>query len=215
MNILIITTSEPSNWSTLANSFELTFVNSYESGIKYLKNREYIAIICDDTIENSHLVYNVEDLLKAAYKTKIYVRFEKVAYNDQVFVALTKCGVITYFIDYPSGETFERIHYFLQGGARFRSMEYGDMVLCGQVLKSMNMPDIRFTAKETLMLRVLMRAKGDVVTKDQLLTETDYSADTITHTIETHLYRLRSKLSKNGYSQDIILTVAGGYRFRA
>jgi len=51
-----------------------------------------------------------------------------------------------------------------------------------------------------------------VVARDALLGEVwGYSGDATTHTVETHIYRLRRKLSDNG-AADLLVTEAGGYR---
>jgi DNA-binding response OmpR family regulator len=72
---------------------------------------------------------------------------------------------------------------------------------------------IRLTEKETSILRYLFRAGDRVVTRDVLLQEVwGYNANVTTHTLETHIYRLRQKIEvEQGYSK-ILLTESGGYR---
>ena len=72
--------------------------------------------------------------------------------------------------------------------------------------------EIRLTAKEFDLLRVLMERPGRVMTRDRLLDEVWGSDITVTaRTIDTHLKRLREKLGEAG---DLVETVRGvGYRF--
>jgi DNA-binding response OmpR family regulator len=70
---------------------------------------------------------------------------------------------------------------------------------------------LRLTEKEAAMLSFLARA-GEVVARESLLGEVwGYSDGATTHTVETHIYRLRRKLTENG-AADLLLTEAGGYR---
>ena len=74
---------------------------------------------------------------------------------------------------------------------------------------------LRLTEKETAMLLFLARAGSAVVARDALLDEVwGYSGDATTHTVETHIYRLRRKLTENG-AADLLITEAGGYKLSA
>ena len=72
--------------------------------------------------------------------------------------------------------------------------------------------EVRFTATEFRLLQLLMKRKGRVQTRDNLLLNIwDYEADIETRTVDTHIRRLRKKL---GSSADLIETIRGvGYRF--
>lgn len=70
---------------------------------------------------------------------------------------------------------------------------------------------VRLTEKETLMLRYLFRAGGAVVPRQELLHEVwGYNENVNTHTLETHIYRLRQKLEP--YTGTMLQTEEGGYR---
>lgn len=72
---------------------------------------------------------------------------------------------------------------------------------------------IRLTEKETAILKYLKRAEGRPVPRDVLLNEVwGYNAAVTTHTLETHIYRLRQKIEENPSSAQILLTEGGGYR---
>lgn len=71
---------------------------------------------------------------------------------------------------------------------------------------------VRLTDKEAAILRWLCQS-GDVVTRDQLLAEVwGYGAAITTHTLETHIYRLRRKIEADPASPRLLLTEPGGYR---
>lgn len=72
---------------------------------------------------------------------------------------------------------------------------------------------IRLTDKEAAILRYLYRAGTKAVPRDELLREVwGYNAAVTTHTLETHIYRLRQKIEPVGGRNDILITEGGGYR---
>lgn len=72
---------------------------------------------------------------------------------------------------------------------------------------------IRLTEKETNILKFLLRAGDKVVTRDVLLHEVwGYNAGVTTHTLETHVYRLRQKIEPDPSNASLLVTESGGYR---
>lgn len=72
---------------------------------------------------------------------------------------------------------------------------------------------IRLTEKETSILKYLYRASQKVITRDVLLHEVwGYNAGVTTHTLETHIYRLRQKIEKDPSSAELLITEGGGYK---
>ena len=72
---------------------------------------------------------------------------------------------------------------------------------------------IRLTEKETNILKFLYRSTEDVVPRDILLHEVwGYNAGVTTHTLETHIYRLRQKIEPDPGKARLLVTENGGYR---
>ncbi len=72
---------------------------------------------------------------------------------------------------------------------------------------------LKLTEKETAILRFLYRAGCAVVGRDTLLAEVwGYNAQVTTHTLETHIYRLRQKIEPNPALAAILVTEGGGYK---
>ena len=72
---------------------------------------------------------------------------------------------------------------------------------------------VRLTEKETSILKYLFRAGEKAVSRDVLLNEVwGYNAGVTTHTLETHIYRLRQKIEADPSSAEILVTEPGGYR---
>lgn len=75
---------------------------------------------------------------------------------------------------------------------------------------------IRLTEKETNILKFLYRATDGVVARDVLLHEVwGYNAGVTTHTLETHIYRLRQKIEPDPANARLLVTESGGYRLVA
>jgi len=75
---------------------------------------------------------------------------------------------------------------------------------------------IRLTEKETNILRFLYRAGDTVVPRDVLLHEVwGYNAGVTTHTLETHIYRLRQKIEPDPTNVRLLVTESGGYKLVA
>jgi len=75
---------------------------------------------------------------------------------------------------------------------------------------------IRLTEKETNILKFLYRAQSGVVARDVLLHEVwGYNAGVTTHTLETHIYRLRQKIEPDPANARLLVTESGGYRLVA
>lgn len=71
----------------------------------------------------------------------------------------------------------------------------------------------RLTDKEVAILLTLHRAAGAVVSREVLLGSIwGYNADVNTHTLETHIYRLRQKLDRSETTATLLATAQGGYR---
>lgn len=72
---------------------------------------------------------------------------------------------------------------------------------------------IRLTEKEASIIKYLYRAEQRVVTRDVLLEEVwGYNSGVTTHTLETHVYRLRQKIERDPSNAEILVTESGGYK---
>ena len=72
---------------------------------------------------------------------------------------------------------------------------------------------VRLTEKETSILRYLYRAGQRPASRETLLQEVwGYNSEVTTHTLETHIYRLRQKIEKDAAAPVILVTEVGGYK---
>jgi DNA-binding response OmpR family regulator len=107
--------------------------------------------------------------------------------------------------------------------AQLRSAEHSEAAVyrlgayefrpAGKMLLDPQGKKIRLTEKETSILKYLYRAGEKPVSREELLAEVwGYNAGVTTHTLETHVYRLRQKIENDPANARLLLTEAGGYR---
>ena len=72
---------------------------------------------------------------------------------------------------------------------------------------------VRLTEKETAIVKFLCLAGKRIVSRDILLGEVwGYNAGVTTHTLETHVYRLRQKIEREPSNAELLVTEPNGYR---
>lgn len=72
---------------------------------------------------------------------------------------------------------------------------------------------IRLTEKEAAIIKYLYRADRKIITRDVLLEEVwGYNSGVTTHTLETHVYRLRQKIERDPSNAELLVTESGGYK---
>jgi DNA-binding response OmpR family regulator len=75
---------------------------------------------------------------------------------------------------------------------------------------------LRLTEKEAAILRYLYRAEQQPVARETLLKNVwGYNSNVTTHTLETHIYRLRQKIELNPAEARLLVTEGGGYKLVA
>ena len=114
------------------------------------------------------------------------------------------------------GELIARINaqlrqYNASDDVRFSIGEF-DFIPADKIVKNSAGVSISLTEKETMILKKLFRSWPETVSKEQLLSEVwGYGGNIATHTIETHIYRLRQKLRRIQASH-MIETIGATYR---
>ena len=104
---------------------------------------------------------------------------------------------------------------------KYQSGVQGDLEIGDYIFRPMDktliakesMVRIYLTDKETLILKYLYNSQPKTVSRNTLLEKVwGYNTGITTHTLETHIYRLRQKIEKNPSDAKILQTEKGGYR---
>ena len=84
------------------------------------------------------------------------------------------------------------------------------------LLKTMIVKDnreVRLTEMEAKILNFLYSSDGNLIKRDTLLKEVwGYNSEVMTHTLETHIYRLRKKIETDSIGKNLLISESGGYR---
>ena len=84
-----------------------------------------------------------------------------------------------------------------------------------EILNLRNNETTKLTEKEVAIIKYLYKNKDKVIGKNDLMQEVwGYAADATTHTVETHIYRLRQKVEHEDAEAQLILTSDGGYQLK-
>ncbi|MFL5145352.1 MAG: response regulator transcription factor [Microvirga sp.] len=82
-----------------------------------------------------------------------------------------------------------------------------------KMLVEANGGKVRLTEKETAIVKYLYRAEQKIIGRDELLEQVwGYNSGVTTHTLETHIYRLRQKIEKDPSNSRLLVTEGGGYK---
>ena len=85
-----------------------------------------------------------------------------------------------------------------------------------KILESNKKRSIRLTEKENNILKFLYKNLGNFISREILLHEVwGYNSKVTTHTLETHIYRLRQKIEDDPSNACFLITEPGGYKLHS
>ena len=85
-----------------------------------------------------------------------------------------------------------------------------------KLLESNESRSIRLTEKENYILKFLYKNLGNIISRETLLHEVwGYNSKVTTHTLETHIYRLRQKIEDDPSNACFLITEPGGYKLHS
>tara|TARA_R110002126_G_scaffold3263_1_gene18468 strand:+ start:163427 stop:164062 length:636 start_codon:yes stop_codon:yes gene_type:complete len=116
------------------------------------------------------------------------------------------------------GSLMDRLSSLLQGKSngqvqRVLDIKDWDIFFPESMLKAKgDAREVELTDREGQILRALYLAAGEGIARQELLDHVwDYHQDVETHTLETHIYRLRQKLEQDPSAPEILVTSDAGY----
>ena len=154
----------------------------------------------------------LEDLLQKDLKAPlIFLSFAEESDNSKVY-NISKPFSLSLFLDNLKA-SINKFENSAEG-----VLEFNDYVLYPtrkEILNLRNNETTKLTEKEVSIIKYLYKNKDKIVGKQDLMQEVwGYVADVATHTVETHIYRLRQKVEHDTPSAQLILTSEGGYQLK-
>jgi DNA-binding response OmpR family regulator len=200
----------------LHDEFSVTFAENASVGLQKVRNLEADLVLLDVDLPDMDGREACRHMRKNGYKGPVIMLTGQNSDADQILgldsgandyvtkpfrfaVLLARIRAQLRQRETSEDATFSIAHYNFQPAAKLLVDEKGGK--------------IRLTEKETAILRYLYRAGKKPVGREILLTEVwGYNSAVTTHTLETHIYRLRQKIEKDPTHAQIVVTDEGGYR---
>ncbi len=200
----------------LHDEFEVTVADSAASGIEIAKAEHHDLVLFDVGLPDMDGREAVKILRKSGFKSPIIMLTGNDSDADQIL------GLDAGANDYVT-KPFKFAVLLARIRAQLRQHEQSEDAVftighytfkpASKLLVDEKGSKIRLTEKETSILKFLYRSGEKVITRDVLLHEVwGYNAGVTTHTLETHIYRLRQKIEKDPSNAELLVTETGGYK---
>ncbi|MDH4983457.1 response regulator transcription factor [Hyphomicrobium sp. D-2] len=200
----------------LHDEFDVETVGLAAKGMEIAKSNHFDLVVFDVSLPDMDGREAVRLLRKGGFKTPIVMLTGNVSDADQIL------GLDAGANDYIT-KPFKFAVLLARIRAQLRQHEQSEDAIftigqytfkpASKLLTDEKGSKIRLTEKETSILKYLYRSGDKVVSRDTLLHEVwGYNAGVTTHTLETHIYRLRQKIERDPSNAELLVTEAGGYR---
>jgi len=201
---------------SLHDEFDISTANTASKGVETAKKEHHDLLLFDVGLPDMDGREAVKLLRKSGFKSPIIMLTGNDSDADQIL------GLDAGANDYVT-KPFKFAVLLARIRAQLRQHEQSEDAVftigpytfkpASKLLVTENGSKIRLTEKETSILKYLYRAGEKVVTRDVLLHEVwGYNAGVTTHTLETHIYRLRQKIERDPSNAELLVTETGGYK---
>ena len=200
----------------LYDEFELATAPTAAKGLESVKGGHFDLLILDVNLPDMDGRELCKQLRKSGFKSPIIMLTGNVSDADMIL------GLDSGANDYVS-KPFKIAVLLARIRAQLRQHEQSEDAVftigpfsfrpAAKLLVDEKGSKIRLTEKESSILKYLYRAEEKVVSRETLLHEVwGYNAGVTTHTLETHIYRLRQKIEKDPSAAQLLVTESGGYK---
>src|SRR6185312_12626856 len=200
----------------LHDEFEVSEAGTATKGMEAAKSGSFDLVVFDVGLPDMDGREAVKQLRKSGFKTPIVMLTGNTSDADQIL------GLDAGANDYVL-KPFKFAVLLARIRAQLRQHEQSEDAIfaighytfkpASKLLIDQSGSKIRLTEKETSILKYLFRSGDKVVSRDVLLHEVwGYNAGVTTHTLETHIYRLRQKIEKDPSNAELLITESGGYK---
>ena len=200
----------------LYDEFILLQANNAAEGIKIAQEKQIDLVIMDVMLPDMDGREAIKILRKNDVQTPIIILTAQNTDADTILGLesgandyITKPFKISVFI----ARIRTQLRQFEQSENAVLNIGKYDFYPAQKILKDEKNKEIRLTEKETAILKYLYKANQQCVTRKEILHDVwGYNTNVTTHTLETHIYRLRQKIESEPTNSQVICTCAGGYK---
>lgn len=198
---------------------DIDSVKCSSSALNKLQENKIDALLVDNKLDDMDGISFIKDLRKKRINIPVFLFLSEAAAKKQNIdkmkvVGASKVYCKPFCLSSFLGNINSTLN--LHENSKLGYIEYGCFILKPSS-KELSTKDerskIKLTEKEISIIRYLYQLNGKEVGKEELLKKVwGYSPDVSTHTLETHIYRLRKKIEKTFGKEEMIETVEGGYK---
>ena len=201
---------------SLHDEFDVAQVDTARKGLEFAKANNPDLVLFDVSLPDMDGREAVKVLRKSGFKSPIIMLTSNTSDADQIL------GLDAGANDYVL-KPFKFAVLLARIRAQLRQHEQSEDAVftigpftfkpAAKMLLDEKNAKVRLTEKETSILKYLFRSGGKVVSRETLLHEVwGYNAGVTTHTLETHIYRLRQKIETDPSNAQLLVTESGGYK---
>ena len=201
---------------SLHDDFDAVAVGNATAGVEHVKNEHVDLVLLDIDLPDIDGREACKQMRKLGYKGPVVMLTGQSSDSDTIL------GLDSGANDYVT-KPFKFAVLLARIRAQLRQHEQSEDAVfnighytfkpAAKILVDDKGSKVRLTEKETSILKYLYRSGEKVVTREVLLHEVwGYNAGVTTHTLETHIYRLRQKIEKDPANAELLVTETGGYK---
>ena len=201
---------------TIYDEFDIIDSNTAISGLELVAERQVDLVIMDIGLPDMDGREAIQVLRSREFKAPIILLTGHDSESDTVL------GLESGANDYVT-KPFKFSVLLARIRAQLRQYEQSDVATytigkhifhpAQKTLKDKDGGIVRLTEKEAAILKYMFRSGNNVVSRKELLEKVwGYHSDVATHTLETHIYRLRQKIEPNPSKASVLTSKNGGYR---
>ncbi len=201
----------------LHDDFRATRADSVSQGIDLIGRRRFDAVIIDAEVPDMTPARTIHALQAAANGLAVIVQTRH--QNERLVVQALEAGAIDCLPDDTATPVLVarlRAHIRLHDRLESAPLHLGPLIAWPQrrlLTRGEGKPRVQLTEKEMGILRALARAPRNQISRSRLLDKVWRMNRAVeTHTVETHIYRLRQKLKALAPGEVRIVTESEGYR---
>ncbi|HKW52640.1 MAG TPA: response regulator transcription factor [Stellaceae bacterium] len=220
-HLLIVSPEHSSHQSPLRqlalyDELVIAWAGSATEAMRLLADNNHTAVLVDAPLPDLDEAAFCRQVRRQGTRTPVLVLGSG---NDAAVILALEAGAIDYLVKPVRANLLMarlRAHLRQYEQCEAASIPMGPFVLrVGEkvLLDIASGKEIRLTARETDLLKYLHRAGDRTVSQSRLLTDVwGYHASVDTHTVQTHVHRLRRKIGDDRRTGKLIVTDGHGYR---
>jgi len=179
-------------------------VATYQQILKSLKaSRRASVVIASASLDGDQLIRWIDKFKPASPSTTVFAQFTKSEFDDSNLDKLLQAGADGYLLETPSISTVAKLYTKVTGVVMLQTVTKGTIALYDKAIH-VGEKKMALTPNEAIVLREIMAAGGQVIGRARLMSFLGHCDLSKTHSLATHVWRLRGKMEELGLPNSIV-----------